>query len=124
MHYPLTIHFCTLNRIRTYDPQLRRLLLYPTELSEHFVDLKGLEPLITEPKSAVLPLHHRSIRHIKQKCLKITMVGIYRYLNFKGGFLLSHWVHCLIVFTHHKSITKCVPCACYILLCNCCYVNS
>jgi hypothetical protein len=27
---------------------------------EVFVDLLGLEPRLTEPKSGVLPLHHRS----------------------------------------------------------------
>ncbi len=27
-------------RIRTWDPQLRRLLLYPTELLDHFSDCK------------------------------------------------------------------------------------
>ena len=31
------LNFCTLNRIRTCDPQLRRLLLYPTELSRQVV---------------------------------------------------------------------------------------
>jgi hypothetical protein len=28
--------FCTLDGIRTHDPQLRRLLLYPTELPRQF----------------------------------------------------------------------------------------
>ena len=27
---------------------------------KYFVDLLGLEPRLTEPKSGVLPLHHRS----------------------------------------------------------------
>lgn len=29
------------------------------------VDLPGLEPRLTEPKSAVLPLHHRSIPNFR-----------------------------------------------------------
>ena len=31
------------------------------------VDLPGLEPRLTEPKSAVLPLHHRSIIYRPKK---------------------------------------------------------
>ena len=27
----------------------------------HYVDLPGFEPRLTEPKSEVLPLHHRSV---------------------------------------------------------------
>ena len=34
-HYPMRPIFSTPYRIRTCDPQLRRLLLYPTELREH-----------------------------------------------------------------------------------------
>ena len=69
--------------IRTQDPQLRRLLLYPAELPDHFfrfiselcynkkisqlvpdiclVGLPGFEPGQAEPKSVVLPLHHKPI---------------------------------------------------------------
>lgn len=36
--------------------------------SQGFVDRLGLEPRMTEPKSAVLPLHHRSI--LECKCIK------------------------------------------------------
>ena len=31
------------------------------KLSSGLVDLWGFEPQLTEPKSAVLPLHHRSV---------------------------------------------------------------
>jgi hypothetical protein len=32
------------DRIRTYDPQLRRLLLYPTELRDQMEESEGFEP--------------------------------------------------------------------------------
>ena len=46
-------------------PKTKKLLV----TGEFFVGLLGLEPRMTEPKSAVLPLHHRPIavanlRHI------------------------------------------------------------
>ena len=36
----------TVNRIRTYDPQLRRLLLYPTELLRHVLNKARLKIVI------------------------------------------------------------------------------
>ena len=56
--------------IRTQDPQLRRLLLYPAELrnqiksgwfATRFVALEGFEPSQAEPESDVLPLHHKAV---------------------------------------------------------------
>ena len=46
--------------IRTQDPQLRRLLLYPAELPDPgIVGLPRFELGQAEPKSVVLPLHHK-----------------------------------------------------------------
>ena len=70
-----------------------------------FVGLLGLEPRTTEPKSAVLPLHHRPIKlaTIRLVCLNIAsanvvlkkkrilqgvLVKILKMLGFRNKFLL------------------------------------
>lgn len=40
----------------------------------HFVVLEGFEPSQTEPESGVLPLHHRTILHLR--CKGNTFFGI------------------------------------------------
>jgi hypothetical protein len=44
------IFFGVLGRIRTYDPPLRRRLLYPTELREHEQEQHSSQDFSTKPQ--------------------------------------------------------------------------
>lgn len=50
------------NGSRTHDLRFRRPLLYPLSYSPKYTMAArpGLEPRLTGPESAVLPLHHRA----------------------------------------------------------------
>jgi hypothetical protein len=47
--------------IRTPDPQLRRLLLYPAELLRRMERVRGIEPPLPAWKAGVLPLNYTRI---------------------------------------------------------------
>ncbi len=74
---------------------------------ELFVGLLGLEPRTTEPKSAVLPLHHRPVPRCFSKvnyfCNADAKLALFLYIPKKNQRIIPQPIHHLLQFINNQS---------------------